>query len=101
MAVPWATRLFPAQSFDLRALLEVHAKGFEATLRNDDNLNRRDRAFRLTAELLLFQHSCHWFCRSRSVASARLLALHKTAYEQVVAAVSPQPRQAYLAVVQG
>ncbi|MCU0763704.1 MAG: hypothetical protein MUF76_12260 [Hydrogenophaga sp.] len=101
MAVPWATRLFPAQSFDLRALVDVHANGFDATLRNDEGLSRRDRAFRLTAELLLFQHSCHWFCRSRSLASARLLALHKTAYEQVVAAVSPQTRQAYLAVVQG
>lgn len=101
MALPWATRLFPAQSFDLRALVAVHAQGLDDTLRNEEGLSRRDRAFRVTAELLLFQHSCHWFCRSRSVASARLLALHKTAYEQVVAAVSHRTRQAYLAVVQG
>lgn len=101
LAVPFSTRLFPASTFDLRTLLEVHAKGFETALRNDDDLPRRDQAFRLTAELLLFQHSCHWFCRSRSVASARLLALHKTAYEQVVAAVSPQTRRAYLALVRG
>ncbi len=101
VAVPFAMRLFPATTFDLRTLMAVHAKGFEAALRNSDGLGRRDRAFRLTAELLLFQHSCHWFCRSRSVASARLLALHKTAYAQVLAAVSPQTRQAYRALVEG
>lgn len=101
VAVPFAMRLFPASTFDLRTLMAVHAKGFEAALRNDEGLGQRDRAFRLTAELLLFQHSCHWFCRSRSVASARLLALHKTAYAQVLAAVSPQTRQAYRALVEG
>lgn len=100
-AVPFAVRLFPGSTFDLRTLLKVHAKGFEAALSNAEQLVRRDQAFRLTAELMLFQHSCHWFCRSRSVASARLLALHKTAYEQVLAAVSPQTRQEYLALVKG
>jgi hypothetical protein len=101
VAVPFAMRLFPASTFDLRTLVEVHARGFDAAVRNEDGLSRRDQAFRITAELLLFQHSCHWFCRSRSVASARLLTLHKTAHEQVVAAVSPQTRQAYLSLVQG
>lgn len=101
VAVPFSARLFPASTFDLRTLLEVHAKGFEGALRNDEGLTRPQQAFRLTAELMLFQHSCHWFCRSRSVASARLLGLHKTSHEQVVAAVSPQTRQAYLALVRG
>ncbi|MFO1193811.1 MAG: hypothetical protein U1F00_16830 [Rhodoferax sp.] len=101
IALPFATRLFPGSTFDLRSMLQVHARGFEATLANADQFVRRDQAYRLTAELLLFQHSCHWFCRSRSVASARLLGLHKTAYEQVLAAVSPQTRRDYLALVQG
>ena len=100
VAVPFANRLFPASTFDLRTLLKVHAKGFDTTLRNDDQLVRRDQAFRLTAELMLFQHSCHWFCRSRTVASARLMARHKTAYDQVLAAVSPETRRDYLDLVQ-
>lgn len=101
IALPFATRMFPGSTFDLRTVVQVHARGFEVTLANADQLVRRDQAYRLTAELLLFQHSCHWFCRSRSVASARLLTLHKTGYEQVLAAVSPQTRQAYLDIVQG
>jgi hypothetical protein len=98
---PMATRLFPQHTFDLRAVVELHAQGLQATLRNAEGLSDRDRAFRATAELLLFQHSCHWFCRSRSVASARLLARHQTAYDQVLAAVSPATREAYRRLVQG
>ena len=85
--MPFTNRLFPASTFDLRTLLKVHAKGFDTRLRNGDQLVRRDQAFRLTAQLMLFQHSCHWFCRSRTVAAARLMARHKTAYDQVLAAV--------------
>ena len=61
----------------------------------------RDRAFRATAELLLFQHSCHWYCRSRWVADARLLAAHKTPHSQVLASVAPATRTDYLALVNG
>ena len=32
----------------------------------------------MSAELFLMQHTCHWYCRSRAVASARMLARHKT-----------------------
>jgi hypothetical protein len=35
------------------------------------------------------------------VASARMLARHQTSYAQLLDAVSPETRQAYLAVVQG
>jgi hypothetical protein len=100
VVVPFTNRLFPASTFDLRTLLKVHAKGFDTRLRNGDQLVRRDQAFRLTAQLMLFQHSCHWFCRSRTVASARLMARHKTAYDQVLAAVSPETRRDYLDLVQ-
>ena len=51
------------------------------------------------AELLLMQHTCHWFCRSFVVASARLLAQHQTHYQQALAAVSPETRSAYQALV--
>ncbi|MFM6986871.1 MAG: hypothetical protein ACKOXQ_09645 [Hydrogenophaga sp.] len=95
VGVPHATRFFPQSSFDFRALVSLHAQGLASVLQNDDGLSRRDRAFRATAELLLFQHSCHWFCRSKNVASTRLLARHRTTHEQVLAAVSPVTRAAY------
>jgi hypothetical protein len=53
------------------------------------------------AELLLMQHSCHWFCRSKVVASARMLARHQTSYEQLLDAVNPETRRAYAAVLVG
>ena len=98
-SLPMATRLFPSLGFDLRALVQLHARAVDSALRNEAGLSRRDRAFRLSAELLLFQHSCHWFCRSLTLASARLLARHRTAYAQVVESVAPETRQAYLALV--
>lgn len=101
VGVPMATRLFPQYSFDLRALVQLHAGAVAEVLRNDQGLSRRDRAFRATAELLLFQHSCHWFCRSKNVASARLLARHRSTYEQVLAAVAPATREAYESLVAG
>jgi hypothetical protein len=101
MGIPQATRFFPQASFDFRALVKLHAQAFSEALRNADGLDRRDRAFRITAELLLFQHSCHWFCRSKNLASARLLARHRTAHEQVLAAVSPATRAAYNDLVSG
>jgi len=101
VALPMVTRLFPQATFDFRALVVLHAERIGAVLQNAEARSRRDRAFVATAELLLFQHSCHWFCRSKTVASARLLGLHKTAYEQVLASVAPVTRERYLALVQG
>lgn len=101
VAVPHATRFFPHAGFDFRALVQIHAQGLKAALRNDEALDPRDRAFRATAELLLFQHSCHWFCRSRWVADARLLGAHKTPHSQVLASVAPSTRADYLALING
>ena len=53
----------------------------------------------MMAELFLMQHSCHWFCKSKAVASARLVLRHQTAYEQVVKSVAPDTRQAYLTLI--
>ena len=99
IAMPYATKLFPQASFDLRQALAIHAQGVAAAVENRQGLSLRDKAYTLSAELFLMQHSCHWFCRSKAVASARMLARHQTPYAQLVASVAPQTRQAYCALV--
>ena len=99
-AIPWAQQLLPRDRLiDARRLFELHARAIQALAANADGLAQKDKAFTMTAELYLMQHSCHWFCRSRPVASARLLARHHTSYEQVLAAVTPSTRRAYEALV--
>jgi len=95
LAVPYATKLFPRAAFDLRHVLAIHANGIAATVENHRQLSQRDKAYTLTAEMLLMQHSCHWYCRSRAVASARMLARHQTSHAQLIASVSPETREAY------
>lgn len=98
-AFPYADKLLPRHTFDMRHLLAIHAEGIAAAAENRHQLSQRDKAYTMTAELLLMQHSCHWFCRSKAVASARMLARHQTPYAQLVASVAPQTRQAYCALV--
>ncbi len=98
-AVPFAQQLFPHAAFDLRKALDIHARGIDDVVHNRESRTPRDKAFTLSAELYLMQHTCHWYCKSKTVASARLLARHKTSYEQVLAAVSPGTRTAYLGLV--
>ncbi len=95
VAAALAARWLPGNGFDLRELLKIHAHGFAETLRNPEGLDRRAQAYRLSAEMLLFQHSCHMYCRSLGVASARLLARHQTSHAQALDAVSPATRSAY------
>ena len=95
LGLPFALVFAPGATFDMRQLLKVHAQGIEATLNNTEGLSNRDKAFRLSAELFLMQHSCHWFCTSKLVASARMLSRHKTHYAQLLSAVRPQTREAY------
>ena len=97
--IPFAVKLFPKATFDMRKLLAVHGHGITDAVNNSAGRATRDKAFTLSAELFLMQHSCHWFCRSRAVASARVLARHKTSYGQLLAAVSPETRSAYGALV--
>ena len=96
IGLPFATQLFTSSSADLRALLHIHAKGVETLVRNAAGLNQKDKAFTLTAELLLLQHSCQWFCRSKATASARMMARHRTPHAQLLASVSAQTRNAYI-----
>lgn len=99
VAVPFADQLFPKTTFDLRRAIVIHAEGLAEACRNDAQRNPRDKAFTVSAELFLMQHTCHWFCRSQTTASARLLARHQTPHAQVVASVGVRTRQAYNALV--
>jgi hypothetical protein len=101
LALPGIDKVLPQSTFDTRRVLQVHADGIERAVRNDARRSPRDKAFTLMAEMFLMQHSCHWFCRSKTIASARMLAQHKTHYEQALDAVSPETREAYLAVING
>lgn len=100
-AIPFAQALLPGDRllFDARRAFEIHARGIEASASNTFGLHPKARAFMMTAELLLMQHTCHWFCRSKTVASARLLARHQTPYAQVLDSVSNPTRDAYRALV--
>jgi hypothetical protein len=92
---PLIRLLLPGLTFDLRQVLHIHAQGITRAAENRLNLPLKNKAFILSAELFLMQHSCHWFCRSKPVASARMLMRHQTSYAQLIAAVSAETREAY------
>lgn len=95
---PFATKLLPGLNFDMRKMLAAHAQGILRAAENSAQRTPKDKAFTMSAELFLMQHSCHWFCKSKAVASARMMVRHKTSHEQLVASVSPETREAYLAL---
>ena len=101
LALPYADRWLPSASIDMRQALAIHAQGIERAVRTEAGLSLRDKAYTLSAELFLMQHTCHWFCKSRAIASARLMARHKTPHAQVLASVTPATRTAYLALLGG
>lgn len=94
---PFAANWYP--SFDMREALALHARGIRRAIDAGGAQSARDRAFAISAELFLLQHTCHWFCRTKLVASARMLARHQTSYDQLVASILPQTRAEYLALV--
>lgn len=98
LALPYADRLFPSATFDLRKALAIHAQGIAQAVRNGAGRSPKAKAFTVSAELFLLQHTCHWFCKSKTTASARLLGRQKTAYAQVLEAVAPETRKAYCAL---
>ena len=101
VALPFIDQLSPKASFDMRRMLEVHAEGIQRTVNNLQGFSPKERSFRMMGEMFLMQHSCHWFCKSKTIASARMLTQHQTRYEQALDGVAPETRKAYLAVVQG
>jgi Tfp pilus assembly protein PilN len=88
ICVPYAERFLPIKTRDFRELLRTHANGLRYAVDNVEGWDAKTRAFHLSAELYLFQHSCHWFCRSRVVADARLMARHKLSHQRVLESVS-------------
>ena len=107
IALPYADTLFPSATFDLRKAFAIHAQGIaraaETPIGGFDGSggsSAKDKAFTMSAELFLMQHTCHWFCKSKTVASARMMARHQTTYAQLVAAVSPETRKAYCSLVE-
>lgn len=98
IALPGATQWSLSLTFDVRKVMALHAHGIRDAVGNVLAQSPKGKAYTLCAELFLMQHSCHWFCKSKAVASARLLARHQTSYEQVLASVAPKTRQAYLAL---
>jgi hypothetical protein len=98
--LPFVTRLFPQATFDLRKALAIHARGIARAAEGEPHASPKDMAFTMSAELFLMQHTCHWFCKSKTVASARMMAGHKTSYEQLVASVAPETRAAYRALME-
>lgn len=101
LALPGIDKVLPQATFDTRRVLQIHAEGIDRAVANAASLSPKDKAFVVMAEMFLMQHSCHWFCRSKTIASARMLAQHQTHYEQALEAASSATRQAYLAAIEG
>jgi len=101
VALPFADRLFPKATFDVREAFRIHARGLADAAGNDLNRSPRDKAYTMSAELLLMQHTCHWFCRSLATASARTLMRHQTPHAQLVASVASATRRDYEALLRG
>ncbi len=96
LSVPYLERFLPTLTRDFRELLHIHAAGLRHVVDNESNWGTKDRAYHLSAELYLFQHSCHWFCKSRTVADARLAMRHQVTHQKVLESVSEVTRSAYL-----
>lgn len=101
LCLPYAERYLPALTRDFRALLHIHAVGLKHVMDNESGLDPKTRAFHLSAELYLLQHSCHWFCKSRAVADARLMLRHQVNHQKTLDSVSSVTRTAYLRWLQG
>jgi hypothetical protein len=101
MALPYADKVFPKATFDIRKAFVIHAQGISDVSLNESGRTPKEKAYTLSAEMLLMQHTCHWFCRSKNVASARMLVQHHTPYAQLVDSVSPRTRAAYEALTAG
>jgi hypothetical protein len=99
VALPFAAKLFPAATFDMREALAIHSRAICRAVEGGNRASPKDTAFTVSAELFLMQHTCHWFCKSRTTASARMLARHKTSYQQVLESVDANTRADYRALV--
>ncbi|MVW77475.1 hypothetical protein [Bordetella sp. 02P26C-1] len=94
--LPYAERYLPSVTRDFRDLLRIHAAGLRHVVDNEPGYDPKTRAYHLSAELYLLQHSCHWFCKSRTVADARLAARHRLTHQKTLDSVSELTRSAYM-----
>ena len=101
LSIFYTGKLFPDTTYDFRKVLGIHAHGICQAVNRDDDTgsHAKAKAYTLMAELFLMQHSCHWFCKSKTIASTRLVLRHQTPYEKVLESVSPATRQAYRALI--
>ena len=99
LSIFYTGRLFPGSTFDFRKALSIHARGICQAVHRDADVSPKDKAFTMLAELYLMQNSCHWFCKTKGVASTRLVLRHQTPYAKVLESVTPGTRQAYTALV--
>ncbi|TEA77417.1 hypothetical protein [Allopusillimonas ginsengisoli] len=99
--LPYAHRFLPTLARDFRELLHIHAAGLRHVVDNEGGWDAKSRAYHLSAELYLLQHSCHWFCKSRAVADARLMLRHQVNHQTVLDSVSAMTRSAYQRWLQG
>lgn len=99
LSIFYTGHLFPNLTFDMRKALGVHAHGINQAVTNPMQRDAKDKAFTVLAEVYLMQHTCHWFCKSKSIASARLRLRHQTPYEKVLESVAPDTRSAYAALI--
>lgn len=95
LCVPFIERFMPSATLDFKRVLHIHASGIRDVVANQQGLSDKERAYQLSAELFLLQHSCHWFCKSRTIADARLVARHQVNRAKVLTGVSPATRLAY------
>ena len=98
VSIFYTGKLFPTESFDLRKMLAIHAHGIEQAVANSTQRSDKDKAFTVLAEIFLMQHTCHWFCKSKAVASTRVVMRHQTPYAKVLDSVAADTRHAYCAL---
>ena len=99
LSIYFTAKLLPNESFDLRKMLSIHAHGIAQAVENNAQRSAKDKAFAVLAEIFLMQHTCHWYCKSKAVASTRLVLRHQTPYAKVLESVSAETRKAYNALV--
>lgn len=99
LSIYYSGRFFPGSTFDFREALSTHARGICLAVNRGVDVAPKDKAFTVLAELYLMQHSCHWFCKTKAVASTRLVMRHQTAHAKVLDSVMPATRRAYTALV--
>src|SRR5690606_42023930 len=97
MALLYFDLLLLSYTVDMPEALRMLAHAVREACAPDDvdMATRKRMAYTKTAELLLLQHTCHWFCKSPTIASMRLMARQKTSYEQVLKNVEPSTLKSY------